>query len=353
MRNAFRLFAISAGALMATQASAGSLPSKAPQSSPAWPAGGGSAAPRIPPSEAGLPTIVAKPWFSVDDKTPALGGNGGKVILEGPVLDKQGNLVFVECITGRILRLSPNRELTTVLRDNPAGIAGIAIHPDGRIFVAGFRDPAAGGTVFTIQPDGSGKQVIIAPSSGHVPDDIAIDSQGGFYFSDMRGDTAELTGGVFYVAPDMKTVTPVLTGMSLTNGVALSPDQKILWATETGRGILHRIDLAAPGKTAPYGTTFAYRFTAAKVDSLRSDEHGNLYAALYNEGRVLVFDPRGVPIGQILIPDRERGEFLGSTSMAIEPGGGAVYIVAHDRDLRRAKIYRAEMVSNAAAPAGH
>ncbi|GGZ17756.1 lactonase drp35 [Novosphingobium colocasiae] len=307
--------------------------------------------PRIPPSEADLPTFVAKPWFSLDDKTPALGGKGGKVILEGPAFDKQGNLLFVDCVTGRILRLSPNRELTTVLSDNPSGIAGIAIHPDGRIFVAGFTDPADGGTVFTIKPDGSGKQVIIEPSAGYVPDDIAIDSEGGFYFSDMRGDTAELTGGVLYVAPDMKTVTPLLTGMSLANGVALSPDHKILWATETGRGILHRIDLATPGKIAPYGATFAYHFTAAKVDSLRSDERGNLYAALYSEGRVLVFDPRGVPIGQILIPDREQGEFLGTTSMAIEPGSGAVYIVAHDRDGRRARIYRAELTGDFSKPA--
>ncbi|NTJ45304.1 SMP-30/gluconolactonase/LRE family protein [Agrobacterium larrymoorei] len=301
--------------------------------------------PNIPMWERSLPTIVAESWFPVTADMAPLGGVSERVILEGPRFDKQGNLVFVECITGRVLQLSPDRELTVVLAENSAGAAGIDFDKDGRIVVAGFTTIHSGGTLFAIEPDGSGKQIIVGPQAGHVPDDLVYDKHGGFYFTDMQGNNANPTGGVFYVAPDMTTITPILPNLSLANGIGLSPDGKILWATETGKGLLHRIELAGPTTIADYGLTIAYRFIGAKVDSLRTDEHGNVYVALYTEGRVLVFDSRGVPIAQVLISEREQGDFLGTTSLAIHPDTGELFITTNNDRGGDAAIYRAEAIT--------
>lgn len=347
MQNISRWLTVLACAMSAGHTLANVPSAKASQSDPSAVNAAISLAPRIPPNEKGLPTIIAKPWFTVTDKTAAFGGQASKVLLEGPSFDKEGNLLFVEYITGRVMRLSPNRDLTVVLAKNTSGAAGLDIRKDGRIFVAGFMDPTVGGTLFSIRPDGSDKQIILDRQSGYVPDDVAVDSQGGFYFTDIRGSNIDPTGGVYYVAPDMKTITPVHLHMSMANGVALSPDEKTLWVSETGRGLLHRIELAAPAKIAPYGLTIPYRFTAAKADSIRTDASGNVYVALFNEGRVLVFDPRGVPIVQLLTSDRDHGEFLMTTSMAIKPGSREVYIVSNDRDGRKATIYRADMADTA------
>ena len=71
----------------------------------------------IPTPERDLPTAVAEPYFKVAE---------GQVALEGPAFDREGNLLFVDIYGGRILRLSPDRRLTTVYQEkdlHPGGIA--------------------------------------------------------------------------------------------------------------------------------------------------------------------------------------------------------------------------------------
>jgi lactonase len=116
----------------------------------------------------------------------------------------------------------------------------------------------------------------------------------------------------------------------MANGVALSPDGKELWATEFSRNLLHRVELAEATKIGPFGTAVAYHFTGPAPDSMRADNDGNLYVAIYGQGRVLVFNRNGIPIGQVLLPGREEGHNLSSTSMAIRPGTDDLYIVTND-----------------------
>lgn len=354
MLNATRLLMISACAMCAGQAVA-EVPSKGPPSSyPGLVYETTSRAPTIPPNEKSLQTIVAEPWFTVTDKDPALSGMDKDLFLEGPVFDRQGNLLFTEAFGGRVMRLSPDRKLTLILPKSDAGSAGLALHKNGRILVAGVghsEGGVAGGPVFSVRPDGSDKQVIIDPKAGYVPDDLVLDNEGGFYFTDFRGNNANPIGGVYHVAADMKTITPIMTRMSMPNGIALSSNGKTLWVSEVGTGYLHRIDLATPTQISPVvGTTIRYHFTGATVDSLRVDADGNVYAALAGEGRVMAFNPKGVPIGQILIPDRERGEFLFTTSMAIKPDTRELYILSSNYPGRTAKIYRAGAFATATAP---
>jgi len=51
---------------------------------------------------------------------------------------------------------------------------------------------------------------------------------------------------------------------------------------------------------------------------------------MYGQGRVLVFNRNGIPIGQILLPGRDNGHNLESTSMAIKPETNDIYIVTND-----------------------
>lgn len=294
----------------------------------------------IPPAEKGLQTVVAEPWLKISNETPALSRLDNKIVLEGPAFDRDGHLLFVEVYGGRVMRVSPDRDVSILVPKNLYGSAGIGIHKDGRIFVAGVGDLQQGGCVFAVQPDGSGEEIIIAPDNGYIPDDLVFDSEGGFYFTDYRGNNANPSGGAFYVSPDMKTVAPIMLNLAMPNGIALSPDGKILWVGETGRNLLHRIELSSPTTIALHGTTIPYHFTGAHADSMRVDNDGNLYVALIGAGRVLVFNSKGVPIGQVLVPGRDQGRFLYTTSMAIKPGTKELYIVGSDIDGREAMIFR-------------
>jgi lactonase len=286
--------------------------------------GGNSEPVPIPPSEVGLQTVVAEPYFKVSDKG---------LQFEGASFDRDGNLLFVEVFGGRVFRLSPDKQLTTVVPENSRGSAGLAIHKDGHIYVAGLGNfKGVGGSVVVVGRDGSNPQTLIGSEKGYLIDDIVFDAHGGFYFSDFRGTTAEPTGGVYYVAPGSKKITPVLSHLAVANGIALSPDGKVLWIGEFSRSLLHRVELSDATTIAPAGTTIPYRFTGMAPDSMRVDADGNLYVAMYSQGRVLVFNSVGIPIGQVLIPGRERGHNMRSTSMAIRPGTNDLYILSNDSD---------------------
>lgn len=153
---------------------------------------------------------------------------------------------------------------------------------------------------------------------------------------------------MYCVSPDLGTITPVLPRPAMANGVVLSPDGKALWATEFSRNFLHRVELADATTPAPFGTAVAYHFTGPAPDSMRVDSDGNLYVAVYGQGRVLVFNRNGIPIGRVLLPGREGGHNLRSTSLAIRPGTDDLSIVTSDGNGGQgATIFHAEAFAKA------
>jgi lactonase len=114
--------------------------------------------------------------------------------------------------------------------------------------------------------------------------------------------------------------------------VCLSPDGKVLWATETSVGRLHKVELSGPTTIAPFGTEVPYYFNGFAPDSMRADSAGNVYVAMYSQGRILVFNPNGVAIGQILIPKRDTGHNMRTTTVGFFPGSDEMVILSNDAD---------------------
>src|SRR3954453_8708762 len=155
----------------------------------------------IPASERGLQTVIAEPWFKVTQQ---------RMVLEGPCFDRNGNLLFSEASGGRVLRLTPDKRISTVFSKSNLGPGGLAVHRDGRIFIAVLGDLKGVGSIIAVKPDGSGMQTIVPPEAGYLPNDLVFDSNGGFYFTDFRGISTDPKGVVYYVSSDFRTITPVL-----------------------------------------------------------------------------------------------------------------------------------------------
>lgn len=66
------------------------------------------------------------------------------------------------------------------------------------------------GSVRAIEPNGTGEQMIVAPDAGFLVNDLVFDNQGGFYFTDSRGNSADPQGGVFYVSPNVGSIHAIL-----------------------------------------------------------------------------------------------------------------------------------------------
>src|SRR3954452_21665583 len=80
----------------------------------------------VPPSERNLQAVVAEPWFKVSDEG---------LVLEGPVFDRDGNLLLCDVSGRRVLRVAPDKRLSTVVGLDELGPGGLAVHKDGRIFI--------------------------------------------------------------------------------------------------------------------------------------------------------------------------------------------------------------------------
>lgn len=85
-----------------------------------------------------------------------------------------------------------------------------------------------------------------------------------------------------------------------------------------------------PGKTVLEGP-----------DSMVIDSDGNIYVAMTSQGRCMVFNPKGFPTGEILIPERYEGRMLKSTHITIQPGTRTGYICTCDMETGEAALYRA------------
>lgn len=273
----------------------------------------------IPASEQALQSAVAEPWFKVSQENH---------VLEGAVFDAKGNLLVCDVTERCVLRLTPEKQKTVVVAMRDFAPGGLAFNKEGRLFIAALDFEKNLGTIVAVRPDGTGMETILPPNAGYMPNDLVFDEQGGFYFTDFKGTATQPEGGVYYASPDFKTITPVVPHLAMANGVALSPDGKTLWATEFGRNLLHRIDLANATTIAAIGSAVPYHFIGTAPDSMRADAEGNVYVAIYGQGRVMIFNKIGIPLGQILLPGREQGNNLLSTSLAIRPGEKDLFAVA-------------------------
>lgn len=273
----------------------------------------------VPLSELGLQTVEATPLI--------IAGNNGQT-LEGAIFDADGNLLFCNVTDRKVMRLTPSGKLSTLLQVDGFSPGGLALSGDGQLFIAAINQANRTGAVFALLPDGNSLQTVISPDAGYLPNDLVFDANGGFYFSDFKGAATSPLGGVYYVSPDFKSISPVIPQMAQANGVALSPDGKTLWVTEYARNLLHRVNLSGAATVPLTGSKVPYRFIGPAPDSMRVDKDGNVYVAMVGQGRVMIFNPAGLPIAQVLLPGRDKGLNLRSTSLALHPAKNEMRIVS-------------------------
>ncbi len=272
----------------------------------------------LPSSEAGLVAETAQAWLAVS----------GSPILEGAIFDANGNLLFCDVSGRRVLRAGPDKTLETLVELPDLAPGGLALHRDGRLFMAALDLARRRGAILAWSPQTKALETILPVEAGYWPNDLVFAPDGGLYFSDFRGSATSPDGGVWYLSPDFTQVTPVIANLAQANGVALSPDGKTLWATEFAKNRLHRARLETPVSVSVIGSAIPYHFTGPAPDSMRVDSAGNVYVALYSQGRALIFNENGIPVGQILLPEREAGKNLLSASLALDPENNDVFLVS-------------------------
>ncbi len=243
----------------------------------------------------------------------------GFALGEGPVWWKDGGyLLFSDVINNRRMKWSPVDGVTEFLK--PSNYAnGLTRDRQGRLIACehgGATPEEHNSRVTRTEPDGS-ITVVANSYRGHRlnrPNDVVVRSDGSIYFTDLMtfNVVSELDFvGVYKVTPDLGTINLLITGapapLSPANGLAFSPDEKILYVT-AGRYI-RAFDLQAPRYGVDSGLL---NLPSERIfcdlrgerpggsDGMKVDIEGNVYCG--GSGGLWIIDPAGNHIGTITAP---------------------------------------------------
>jgi len=236
---------------------------------------------------------------------------GGISFAEGPVWDKRKQcLMFSEIIGSRIHRWTPGVGLETVM-EATGHANGMTFDRDARLLVAGWSRR----TVWRIEKDGSTTTLASHYQNKklNTPNDIVVRSDGTIYFTDSDGglfipamDGEDIQkylefSGVYRISADGRTCEPVITDMSFPNGIAFSPDESLLYVTDTWQKNIKVFDVKPDGSVTN-GRVFyeLYGHEPGHADGVKVDRAGNVYAT--GQAGIHVIDPQGRLLGRLRIP---------------------------------------------------
>jgi gluconolactonase len=250
---------------------------------------------------------------SIDDKFLAIVGDaevekiaGGFEFTEGPVWSPEGYLLFSDIPANTIYRWTPGSTSAEVLRRPSGHSNGLTFDGEGRLLACEHDRRVSRteeGRVVTLADSYNGGRL-------NSPNDVVVKSDGGVYFTDPpfglpnREEGKELDfNGVFRLSSD-GSLTLLDNTFSLPNGLAFSPDERVLYVDDSHMGHIRAFDVQADG-TLSNGRVFAeIRNPGEEVgggDGMKVDVEGNVFCT--GRGGVFVFDSDGELLGSIVAPE--------------------------------------------------
>lgn len=236
---------------------------------------------------------------------------------EGPAYHPAGRyLVWSDIPNDRLLRWDETDGSVSVFREPCGNENGHTIDREGRLVSCEHR----GRCVSRTEHDGS--RTVLASHVGasrlNSPNDVVVKSDGSVWFTDppygidseYEGDMAsrEVEGcHVYRVDPGSGSVEAVVTDAVCPNGLCFSPDERLLYVSDTGAthvpghpASIRVYDLDPDGRSTSGGRAFAVNETGF-FDGFRADIHGNIWTSS-SEG-VRCYAPDGDLIGRIPVPE--------------------------------------------------
>jgi sugar lactone lactonase YvrE len=211
-------------------------------------------------------------------------------LLEAPRPDRDGGLLYSDVLGGGVYRVpvAGDRDPETVLPKR-RGIGGLLPHRDGGIVVTGRS---------VLHADGERQRELLALDGVAGFNDVTTDASGqvlagALRFRPFAGDDPVPTEVWRIAGPDAAEV--VAEGVEWPNGLALTPDDRLLYVSDTANGVVLAF---SAGSTV--GAEFV-SVSSGAVDGLALDEEGGLWVAL-GDGGVARFEPDGRLDGFVDIP---------------------------------------------------
>ena len=239
--------------------------------------------------------------------------------LEGPAVDLEGNLFFVNPIkSGSGGKVDTEGNFSLFIEQLPEGSTanGIRFGQDQSMYLADYT----GHNVLKVDLQTKKVGVYAHDSLLNQPNDLAICCNDRMFASDPNwkestGQLWRIENGQFHLlSKDMGT----------TNGVEVSPDEKTLYVNESVQRSVWAFDLDTQGNIS--NKRLFYQFDDFGMDGMRCDVEGNLYITRYGKGTVAKLSPEG----KLLIEIQMKGKKPSNITFGGKDGKTA-FVTLQDR----------------------
>lgn len=237
--------------------------------------------------------------FQADGKLPAASTVDPVEIARVPKYSE--GIVFDHAGNGYI---SHSDTITKVAPDGSTSVWAVTGAPNGhKVLADGTHLVCDASRHAVLHLDAEGK--MLEPASKECegqplrgPNDLTLDPQGGFYFTDPGGSDDKMPIGTVHFVDAKGKTHLVAKDLAFPNGIVLRPGGKKLLYGESKRNRIIEHDVLGPGKLGP-PRVFADlpSKTGEQVDNqpdgICLDAAGNLYVAHYGMRQVQVLNPSG------------------------------------------------------------
>jgi sugar lactone lactonase YvrE/enterochelin esterase-like enzyme len=196
----------------------------------------------------------------------------GYAFTEGPAVNAKGEVFFNDVPAGKTYKIALDGKVSLFIADNKNG-DGQAFGPDGRLYAV------AGGASQILAYDEAGKAAAIG--AGFRGNDLVVRHDGGLYVTHPGWNGTE-PSKVWYIDPkgDKRVVD---SGLKFSNGITLSPDQSLLYVSDSQTHWVYSYQVQKDGSLAHkqrfYHLHVPDTADDSGADGMRVDRDGRLWVA--------------------------------------------------------------------------
>lgn len=216
------------------------------------------------------------------------------------------------------------KKVSNVKPERPILLANGGTYNNGQVIICSQGQRDIGGSIVSLDPNSNKVTTIVDSYFGlkfNSPNDIVVSKDGCYWFTDPSygyeqnfRDEPQLGNYVYRFDPSTNNIRVVADGFVKPNGIAFSPDERILYITDTGYG--GNFDPMKPHTIYAYdvnGSVLSNRRVFAVIDvgipdGIKIDVKGNVYTAT-GDG-IQIFNNLGTLLGKIIIPKTGVANFV-------------------------------------------
>ena len=223
------------------------------------------------------------------------------VLGEGPLWDPvEGRIWWVDCDQKKLYSRDPALDAAVTTYDLPHYPGCYAFREKAPGVVMAYRNKLA-----LVDLETGAHQEFEATGADISQErfnDGLCDRAGRFWAGTMHKMRRDKVGHLFRIDPDL-SVHCMVSDLIVSNGIAFSPDDKIMYHHDSRSGLIYAYDYDIDNGTLRNQRVFVdFAGRAGRPDGCTIDAEGNLWVAEIGASQVVQFDPAGRQINAIRMP---------------------------------------------------